>query len=486
MSASARRPPRNLEHPCPPRAGQAVGLVPALLPSLLWLLLLLAALPLRAQARLETLIASGPTASRVNIVVLSEGYTAADLVRFPNDARAVVNHLLDTPPYTAYRNHFNAFALSVPSAESGSDHPTRGLFRNTYFNSTYDSYGLSYLITIPPNDRDPEAVHGQGRVQALLQQFMPEYDLVLLLVNDTDYGGSGGEVAITSLNPSAREIAVHELGHSFAGLGDEYEAAFPGYPDIEEPNTTRETRRGFIKWNPWIHPTTPVPTPKIAAYQTLVGLFEGAHYHATGWYRPKQQCKMRTLGQAFCEVCAEALVLATYRLVDPIESVTPTAPQITVTNTPVYFSATLLDPAASDIETQWSLNGQILAGATASTLWLEPLDFQFGTNIVELVVHDDTLLVRSDPSRLLEGHRSWTVVRVAMTPEFRLLAPTWLKDGYFQFEVPPTSGQRVVIEQSSDASAWSDLHTNEGNAGFLFTYPAPASLLQFFRARAEP
>src|SRR5690606_922508 len=98
--------------------------------------------------------------------------------------------------------------------------------------------------------------------------------------------------------------------HSFADLGDEYSSAYPGYPDIEEPNTTRETRREFIKWNHWIEEATPVPTPAISAYSGVIGLFEGAHYHASDWYRPKRECKMRSLGQEFCAVCGEAIVIA--------------------------------------------------------------------------------------------------------------------------------------------------------------------------------
>ena len=92
-----------------------------------------------------------------------------------------------------------------------------------------------------------------------------------------------------------------------AGLGDEYTTANPGYPDIEEPNTTRETNRTAIKWKAWIDASTPVPTPP--TNPNLVGLFEGAHYHPTGWYRPKLNCLMRNFGVGFCEVCQEALVL---------------------------------------------------------------------------------------------------------------------------------------------------------------------------------
>jgi len=202
---------------------------------------------------IQQIFTNGPTATRINIVFLSEGYTAAQLGQFPTDARGVLNQLLNTPPFSLYSNYFNAFAISVASTESGSDHytPTTNLV-NTYFNSTYDSYGIQRLITIPPNDRDSNAARGEGKVTTLLQTLMPQYDIVALIVNDGVYGGSGGTYLLTSINSSAPEIAVHELGHSFAKLGDEYSSPFLGYPDTEEPNTTTQTNRSLIKWRAWI------------------------------------------------------------------------------------------------------------------------------------------------------------------------------------------------------------------------------------------
>ncbi len=254
----------------------------------------------QAQASFQTLLTNGPAGRRINIVFLSEGYSTNQLARFSVDATRVLTNLLATLPLRAYSNHFNAFAISVPSNQSGSDHPSTGSYRDTYFNSTYDSSGIPQLITI-------DGV-GRSRLNSLLGTYMPQYDIVALIVNDTAYGGSGGFPLMASVNNSSAEIAIHELGHSFAGLGDEYSSAYPGYPDIEEPNTTRQTNRALIKWTSWILPTTLVPTPAVSSNGTVVGLFEGAHYHTTGWFRPKLNCKMRSLGVAFCEVCSETLV----------------------------------------------------------------------------------------------------------------------------------------------------------------------------------
>src|SRR6185503_15668920 len=99
-----------------------------------------------AQAIRSTIITNGPVANRINLVVLSEGYQTNQLGKFLIDATNEVNNLLSTPPYQEYRSYFNAFAISIASVDSGSDHPSAGVFKNTYFNSSYDTFGLSELL----------------------------------------------------------------------------------------------------------------------------------------------------------------------------------------------------------------------------------------------------------------------------------------------------------------------------------------------------
>ena len=123
-----------------------------------------------AQPTMQTILTNGPASNRLNIVILAEGYTSNQLVRFLVDATNAVNTLLSHPPYQEYRNYFNAFAIKVASLESGSDHPASSDNRDTYFNSTYDPYG-DYLITIPSDSS------GQGKIDTLLQTFMPNCQL---------------------------------------------------------------------------------------------------------------------------------------------------------------------------------------------------------------------------------------------------------------------------------------------------------------------
>ena len=116
---------------------------------------------------MQTILTNGPVSNRLNIVVLSEGYTTNQLAQFPVDATNAVNALLSHQPYQEYSNYFNAFAIEVASSQSGSDHPAYGSYVNTYFNSTYDP-ASDHLITIPPNFADTNYSHGQGKVDALL------------------------------------------------------------------------------------------------------------------------------------------------------------------------------------------------------------------------------------------------------------------------------------------------------------------------------
>ncbi len=195
---------------------------------------------------LTQLLNNGPSDSQINIVFLAEGYTSAQQADFLNDADEILNYTLSYSPYDEYLSYFNAYAIFVASAESGSDHPSSSLLVDTYFNSSFDSNGITRLVTIPPNSFDNTYANGAGKVVSVLSQFVPNYDIPLLVVNDDQYGGSGGWISITSTNSSAPDIAVHEIGHSFADLSDEYTSAYPGWIPHETTNSTQQTNRASI------------------------------------------------------------------------------------------------------------------------------------------------------------------------------------------------------------------------------------------------
>ena len=444
-----------------------------------------------SQAAMLTILTNGPVSNRLNIVVLSEGYTTSDLGRFPVDATNAINGLLSHSPLQEYRSYCNAFAISVPSNQSGSDHPSSAVFRDTYFNSTYDS-SSDYITTIPPNFADSNYSHGQGKVDALLQTFVPRYHLPILLVNDPAPGGSDGfdrtAISFSSTNDPTFEILTHETGHVLANLGDEYTNAYPGFPDTEEPNTTQETRPDFIKWTAWINMnTTPIPTPATAPYRSVIGLFQGAHYHPTNWYRPKLDCTMKSLSPPFCEVCSEALVLSIYQRVRPIDSFVPATTNLSVSSPQaVAFSLTVLQPATHDLSVQWRTNGAAVARETNLTFNLLPQSLGDGTHSVSAVVRDNTTLVRTDPTNLLSQTITWTLV--VNLPYLQLDSPLWLAGGQFAFRVSGQAPQSFSLQASSNVVNWVPLLTHSLAGGQFWYTNAGASSVpkQFFRAVTPP
>ena len=264
---------------------------------------------------------NGADSARYNIVLVAEGYQAAQLGQFQTDAQNFVNVLRTTAPFDHLMAGINVHQLAVSSTDSGADDPTAcggsGASPRTFFDATFCAGGIRRLLVVDAT-----------RVVEAVNAHVPAWHVILVIVNSTTYGGSGGTVAVYSLAAGALQIALHELGHSAFGLADEYEyyagcgidtdrnnhpAGEPG-----EPNVTLETNRDIIKWRDLILPATAMPTmsnPNCAncdgrpstAPPGTVGAFEGAHYYHCGTYRPEYNCLMRALDQPFCAVCRRVI-----------------------------------------------------------------------------------------------------------------------------------------------------------------------------------
>jgi hypothetical protein len=461
------------------------------------LILALVPPPSFAQATVHTILTNGPSANRLNIVVLSEAYNSTDLAaKFLTDATNAVNNLFAYQPYQEYRSYCNAYAISVASAQSGSDHPAYFTFKNTYFNSSFDA--ADYILAIPPNTpQDTLYADGRGKVDALLQSLMPQCGLPILLVNDPSVGGSGGPLCIVSSadTSSFPEITAHESGHTLGGLGDEYGYAYTDLAVVtnQQPNTTQTTNLQSIKWNAWISANTPIPTPQSNQYAGVVGLFQGAHSSSNGWYRPQLDCIMRDLDDQFglplpfCKVCSEALVKAIYQKARPIDSFSPTTNSVSITtNQAVAFSISPLQPATHDLNVQWFTDGVAMPGATNSTLSLLPQNFPNGTYTLQAQARDLTPLVRNDPSNLLSATVSWTV-NISLR-QLLLDSPHWLPNGQFYFRLSGSAPHGFVVQASTNLTSWSPLSTNNLVGGrFYFTNNGLANPRQrFYRALLLP
>ena len=356
-----------------------------------------------SQPQLHTLIENGSSENQVNVVILAEGYTEDELDDFLVDANGIASELLDTPPYEQYRTFFNVYALSVASEESGSDHPDSGIYKDTYFNSYYDCNGTTRLICIDGEGRDS--------LFAVLIRYMPSYDMNLLLVNDPDYGGAGGSLySTTSVHPSGYQVAIHELGHHFAGLSDEYEGSRVNQC-VNTDNITNSTSIDVISWNHWIDETTPLPTPENSAYSDVVGAFEGAQYHQSACYRPQLDCMMRTLNKPFCTVCTEHHIKSFYELVSPLKSYEPVENQLEFD--PDQGIALAVDTRTfdgADLLVEWIVNGSLFEGGQGGGLELTAEDLLIGENSVWARVTDTTNLVLDpDILPLLVDSVEWVI-----------------------------------------------------------------------------
>jgi hypothetical protein len=309
-----------------------------------------------------------------------------------------------------------------------------------------------------------------------------------LLVKDVVAGGSDGgssdygKTAISSIG-EVSYILVHESGHTLGDLGDEYTTAYPGFPNVEEPNTTTNTVYSRIKWNGWISTNTPVPTPFLGAYADVVGLFQGAHYHTNGWYRPFENCCMQSFGVGFCPVCQETLVLAIYKKARPMAGHSPATNSLTVTNSQLLtFSLNLLQPATHSLNVQWRTNNVAVGAATNAILNIWPLQLGNGTNKVEADVWDATDMVRTDAKNLLKQTNLWTLN--VSVPVMQIDSLKWLTNGSFSFRVTGSVPATVVIQLSTNLTQWTAVETGSFSSGkFFYTNSgAKAFPKRFYRA----
>ncbi|MGH6871934.1 MAG: M64 family metallopeptidase [Rhizomicrobium sp.] len=260
----------------------------------------------------QKLVDHGQNAQRFNIVILGDGYQAAELPAYAAAVEAFVARFQAAAPYTALWPAINIFRVDVASADSGVDDQGKGISRNTYFDSYFDP-NLGRLL------RCDTAL----AVATAIAQ-VPQKHMAFVIANTGEYGGSGGDAAVFSTNAFAAEIGLHEMGHTVFHLADEYpcyscgagETGHDRFSGAEpaQPNITSRLARP-LKWETRLSaPGDALPTtanancgqcdsqanPKPASY---VGAYEGAGWFHCGCYRPSYDCRMRTIGQPFCTVC---------------------------------------------------------------------------------------------------------------------------------------------------------------------------------------
>ncbi len=295
---------------------------------------------------------NGDPTRKVDLLILADGYTAKDKDKFRKDVTRLVGVMFDTEPFKAHKKDFNVRAIDIASNQAGISNPRKGIWRKSALGLSFNSFDSDrYVLTYENKNLREMAANAP-------------YDAIIMLANDRKYGGGGIFnlwATVTSDTEPAAYVFVHEFGHSFAGLGDEYYTSPVSYenyalPSVEpwDPNVTALFDPANLKWKHLMESGTPLPTPwnkeeydkyeverqkkreKMVAekateeqmealfkevkqittpmlnknqYFGKVGAFEGAGYESKGLYRPQIDCIMFTRNDVpFCKVCTESIV----------------------------------------------------------------------------------------------------------------------------------------------------------------------------------
>lgn len=247
----------------------------------------------------------GPVDKSVNVVILAEGYTVSEMDKFRKYAQISCEQILAHAPFDKLKDRFNFYAVETASLETGVSVPRENIWKQTAFSSHFDTfYSDRYLTTSNVKDIH-DAIAG-----------VP-YAHIIILANTDVYGGGGifnAYTLTTTGHPDFKPVVVHEFGHSFAGLADEYyydsdvlDNTYSHSVEPWEPNIT--TLVDFSsKWKDMLDTNTKIPTDIKDAAKYKVGVYEGAGYSAKGIYRPAPDCRMKTnTCKGFCPVCQRAI-----------------------------------------------------------------------------------------------------------------------------------------------------------------------------------
>lgn len=346
----------------------------------------------------QTIQYKGDKTKYLNVAILGDGYTASEQPAFVNTATILINDLFTQTPYSNYKNYFNVYAIKVISVESGIKHPNVSpdcagstvptSNPNNYFGTSFDYYGIHRLV-VPTNSQ---------KITEVLASNLPEYDIVIVIANTSYYGGSGGAYATVTTFPTAKEILIHELGHSFGNLADEYYAG--DIYNSERANMTQQTNPNLIKWKNWL------TTPQI-----------GINAHGTStvsstWFKPTTNaCKMQIFDVPFCAVCREKTVENIHQIANPIVSYAPAnSTTINSPNQMITFTLTeLMKPIPNTLNIKWQLDNNMF-NTNLETYQVDQASLTIGTHTLTATVLDETLFVKTNNHNTIHFSTvTWTI-----------------------------------------------------------------------------
>lgn len=343
---------------------------------------------------LRAITTTGDSTNRVDLILLGDGYTASEIgSTFTAHIEDYLNYFFDdsslTQPFGRYESYFNVYAVDVISNESGADDPLAGTFRDTALDATYNFNNVSDRLLYVSDTK------AQAAMNSALAGTNIGAEMRYVLVNDIKYGGGGGYFSVFAAgNSSAQEIGLHEMGHSFAGLADEYggNGTYSG-PEPSQINVTTDS--SGAKWAEWLGYNDPV--------LGVVGAYEGGLQYDYEIYRPTDDSKMRSLDRPFDPIAREEFVHKIYQFVDPIDGHDDNVGTKFNVQT---LSVDVIDSALINVD--WTVNGQTFFNF-GETFSFADHGFGTGSYSVTARAYDPTDWVRGDRSDL-EEIVSWVVV----------------------------------------------------------------------------
>ncbi|GAA2012612.1 hypothetical protein GCM10009839_03830 [Catenulispora yoronensis] len=334
--------------------------------------------------------------NRIDLVFVGDGYLASEMPIFAQSAENAWQSLMAYEPFKTYQNFFDGSRVEVPSPVSGiSNDPTNGIVRQTPLGMHFFCHDIDRLLCVDTNAAQTYA------------NLLPGINHVVSIAHTTTYGGAGGSITtLAGENQFSTNVIVHEMAHTIAGLGDEYQVPFDTSTGAEAgplANVTSRTedylKTNHHKWWRWLG--------KPSADGSTVGDYAGANYYAAGFYRPSLDSEMRTLGKPFNPPSIEALIESFYvsrytsGSIDPIDSVTPApTPDGIVDRSNVTLKASLIPLVGQDYTVWWGIGGVAVPGTLGSTsLDLNTAPLKPGWNQVSIYVVDNNPAVIDEDFR---------------------------------------------------------------------------------------
>jgi len=326
-----------------------------------------------------------------DLVFVGDGFTADEMPNFRAAVESYIGYNREYDPvFKHHQNAWNIHSIEMPSNESGVDEPKTGTLKDTVFGSSFECSWVDRVICVD-----------QSKVLDTVSEYFPQYDAIMVIANSRRSGGAslGNRIVTSSMSSSVNATIIHELGHVFASLADEYTYGGSNPPQSEPSsvNITINSNVDTVKWKRWVD---------FGDGESKVNFFEGGQYVSAGVWRPSNNSVMRNLGRPFHAVNLEAWTLALYQHSGTYFSTSPSLGQVSQAGASQVFEIELsLGEGAQQV--QWFVNNQrVDAGANESSLLVDGMQSDYE---VQARISDKSLVIRQDTKALSSSTLNWQI-----------------------------------------------------------------------------